>query len=276
MELTGRTHLYAILADPVDHVRAPVFFNPVFDRLGLDARLIPLHVRPADLADAVAMLPRFGNLKGVILTVPHKEAATALCDTLGDEAQRVGAVNAVRFAPHGVDDASSHGDMFDGVGFVDGALANDISFTERNVLMVGAGGAARAIAFAVIAAGARNLVIANRTAARAEALATAVNRHYPGTTSAGPPDPAGFDVVINATSLGLHDGEPLPFPIDRLAPHADVVDIVVPITPLQSALAGRPNRCIGGRPMVDCQIAALARFFGEPVAADADIGSPRQ
>jgi shikimate dehydrogenase len=262
MQLSGKTHLYAILADPVAHVRAPEFFNPVFEAHGVDAFIVPLHVRPEDLADVVPRLKKIGNLHGLVLTIPHKETMARLCDELGPDGALVGAVNTVRFEP----DGRLTGDMFDGIGLVRGALAHHISMEGKRVLLVGAGGAGRAIAFALAKEGVRALTIANRTASRAAALVAEGARATPerGVRS-GPPDPSGHDVIINATSLGLHEADPLPVDPDLLTPEMEVIEIIaaIEVTPLRRAATDIGCRTMGGRPMVDHQIESQLRFFGE-------------
>lgn len=262
MQLSGKTHLYAILAHPVAHVRAPEFFSPVFEAHGVDAFIVPMHVRPEDLADVVPRLQKIGNLHGLVLTIPHKEAMARLCHELGPEGALVGAVNAVRFAEGG----RLVGDMFDGIGLIRGALAHEIVMKGKRVLLVGAGGAGRAIAFALAKEGVRGLTIANRTARRAATLVAEVAKAAPGLeVETGPPDPTGHDVVINATSLGLHEADPLPVDPDLLTPEMEVIDIIAAteVTPLRRAAVDIGCRAMGGRPMVDHQIESQLRFFGE-------------
>jgi shikimate dehydrogenase len=262
MQISGKTHLYAILADPVAHVRAPEFFAPAFAAHGLDAAVIPLHVVPADLATVVPVLQKLRNLKGLVLTIPHKETMATLCDELGPDGRLCGAVNTVRFAK----DDRLVGDMFDGIGLVQGAIASGIPLKGRTVLLVGAGGAGRAIAFALAREGAASLTIANRTPARAELLAADVARGVPGTrVAAGPADPADHEVIVNATSLGLHEADPLPVDPNLLRPKMDVVEIIaaVEVTPLRRAATDLGCRTMGGRAMVDHQVEAQLRFFGE-------------
>ena len=262
MQLSGKTRLYAILADPVTHVRAAEFFAPAFAAHGLDAALIPLHVVPPDLAAVVAQLQRVRNLHGLVLTIPHKEAMAALCDQLGPDGRLCGAVNTVRFA----DGLQLIGDMFDGVGLVQGARASGIPLEGRRVLLLGAGGAGRAIAFALARAGVASLTIANRTARRAAALVADVARGVPGATVAvGPARPDGHEVIVNATSLGLHEADALPVDPHLLRPAMDVVEIIaaVEVTPLRRAATDLGCRTMGGRAMVDHQIEAQLRFLGE-------------
>ncbi len=262
MHLSGKSHLYAILAHPVVHVRASQFFSAVFEARGVDAFLVPLHVRPEDLADVVPRLQKIGNLHGLVLTIPHKETMARLCDELGANGKLVGAVNTVRFES----DGRLIGDMFDGIGLVQGALAHDITMKGKKVLLVGAGGAGRAIAFALVEEGAAALTIANRTASRAEALVAEVAKAAPGAeVRVGPPDPKGHDVIINATSLGLHETDPLPVDPDLLTPAMEVIDIIAAteVTPIRRAAIDIGARTMAGRPMVDHQIESQLRFLGE-------------
>jgi shikimate dehydrogenase len=262
MQLSGKSHLYAILADPVAHVRAPEFFGAAFAARGLDAAVIPFHVLPSDLATVVPVLQKLRNLHGLVLTIPHKETMAELCDELGPDGRLCGAVNTVRFA----DDGRLIGDMFDGIGLVQGAIASGIPLKGRTVLLVGAGGAGRAIAFALAREGVAALTIANRTARRAAALAADVGRGVPSVkVAAGPANPQGHDVIINATSLGLHEADALPVDPNLLRPEMDVVEIIaaVEVTPLRRAGTDLGCRTMGGRAMVDHQIDAQLRFFGE-------------
>jgi shikimate dehydrogenase len=234
----------------------------VFEAHGLDAFMVPLHVRPEDLADVVPCLQKIGNLHGLVLTIPHKEATARLCHELGPDGALVGAVNAVRFE----DDGRLIGDMFDGVGLVRGALAHDISMKGKRVLLVGAGGAGRAIAFALAKEDARALTIANRTATRADALVADVAKATPAIeVESGPPDPSGHDVIINATSLGLHEADALPVDPDLLSPTMEVIEIIaaIEVTPFRRAAIDLGCRTMGGRPMIDHQIDAQLRFLGE-------------
>jgi shikimate dehydrogenase len=262
MQLSGKTHLYAILADPVAHVRAAEFFAPAFAAHGLDAALIPLHVLPPDLATVAPALQKLRNLRGLVITIPHKETMAGLCDQLGPDGRLCGAVNTVRFA----DDGRLVGDMFDGIGLVQGALTSGIALAGRSVLLVGAGGAGRAIAFALAREGVGSLTVANRTPGRAEALAADVARGGPNArVTVGDANPTGHEVIVNATSLGLHEADPVPVDPNLLRPEMDVVEIIaaVEVTPLRRAATDLGCRTMGGRAMVDHQIEAQLRFFGD-------------
>lgn len=257
--LSGATRLVPILAHPVDHVRAPRLYNPAFAAAGLDWCQVPMGVHPGDFAATVAQLARVGNLQGLNLTIPHKAAAHALCTRLGPEAQRTGVVNTMRIDA----DGQWSGESFDGVGFVEAARANRMLWTDRPVMLVGAGGAGTAIAFALAAEGVRRIHIVNREPERAEQLVDALHRAFPGI--AADTDAQGVrsaGLAINATSLGLHEGDAMPFDAALLPPDAALFDIIAARdTELMAACAARGLKVIGGKPMIDHQIAAQIAFW---------------
>lgn len=269
LTITGKTALYGILAHPIDHVRAPSVFNPRYEQHGIDAVMVPFHVHPDGLAAVVAGMKAMRNLGGLTVTVPHKVTIAALCDELGASGRRVGAANAVRFEDGPDGTRRMVGDNFDGQGYVAGMKAGGFDFAGKHVLQLGAGGAGMAIAFAVADAGAASLSIANRTEAKAEALAHRVHDAFPGCVARGLPadaDPAGYDLVINTTSLGLHDGDKLPVDVGRLDP-ATVVSEIIMIpeeTALLKAAKARGHKVHYGRPMLDEQIKLIAAFIGCP------------
>lgn len=260
-EITGRTRLFAIVADPIGHVRTPQVFNARFAARGTDAVLVPFHVDAAGLPEAFRAFRAMKNLGGLIVTVPHKTAAVALCDAVGETGRAVGAVNTIRREP----DGRLVADMFDGEGFLAGLRAEGIEPGGRRVYLAGAGGAANAIAFALARAGVARLTVANRTARKAEELVARLRERFAGLDAAvGDPSPAGHDLVVNATSLGLRPDDPLPLDAAGLAPGATVAEIIM--KPERTALlleaAGRGCRVHLGRHMLDCQIELMARFMG--------------
>jgi shikimate dehydrogenase len=255
---TGKTDLWVIVADPVAHVKAPVFVNPIFEAKRMDAFLLPLHVPKEHFADIVPRLARLGNVKAMVVTIPHKEAMAKLCHELGPNAKLTGAVNAVRIEPGG----RLVGEMFDGLGLVATARQAGMAVAGRSVLILGAGGAGRAVAFALAAEGAARIGVWNRSAARAEALTADLVRAFPAVAcAAGPADARGYDLVVQCTSLGLHAGDPLPLDSATLAASTDVIDIIaVRDTELMTAARARSCRVVGGRPMVELQLDAQIAF----------------
>ena len=260
---SGKTHLYAILAHPVAHVRASEFFGPIIQAEKRDAFLVPLHVLPKDLPEMVPMLRRIGNLKGLVITIPHKAAMAKLCDEVGPNGQLAGVVNTVRFE----EDGRLVGDMFDGVGFVNAARANGIEPKGARVLMLGAGGAARAIGIALGDEGAEAITIANRTESRAGELAAVVQTVFPEVeVKAGPADASGHDLIVNCTSLGLKPGDPMPMDPTTLRPDMRLFDIIAPRDTelMDAAHAAGLAIVVGGRPMVEHQVVAQLNFLGAP------------
>ncbi len=255
---SGKTKYLALLAHPVDHVKAPSFMNPSFEKIGLDWFLTPMHVRPENLEFVVRGLQKVDNVLGVNLTIPHKEEMAKLCDELGPNARLTGTVNAVRF-----EGDKLVGEMFDGVGLLIGQKENGIEVDGRSALIAGAGGAARAIAFAYLEAGVTRLGIYNRTEARAARLVEDIKAAMPDAdVSIASSDPTGYQVICNSTSLGLHEGDPVPVDVDKLDATMDVVDIIaVRDTELMDAAAAKGCKVIGGVPMAVGQLSAFAGFF---------------
>jgi shikimate dehydrogenase len=259
--ISGHTAVTVILAHPVAHVRTPQAMNAQYDAMGYDGVLVPLDVLPQDLATVVAGLRRMRNLRGIVVTVPHKEAIAALCDDLTEAARQVGAVNVIRRDA----DGRLTGGQFDGEGFVAGLRGAGHEVAGRGVFMAGAGGAAAGLAFAFARHGAARLTIHNRTLAKAEGLAARVRAAYPSCDARpGGPDPSGHDLVVNATSLGMHEGDALPLDVARLAPPMLAAEVIMApeVTPFLAEAARRGCATHGGKPMLAAQVALLARFMG--------------
>jgi shikimate dehydrogenase len=260
-EITGRTRVLGILADPIAHVKAPPGINRIARRRGKDAVMVPLQVAPEALPHFADALRNLKSFDGAIITVPHKGPMAALCDTVTPRARALGAVNVIRRDAEG----RLHGDSLDGVGFVAGLAKADIPIAGRSVYLVGAGGAANAIAFALAAGGVSRLTLANRTRAKAEDLRARILADYPDLpVSVGSEDPGGHDIVINGTSLGMRPDDPAPLDFAKLDPAMVVAEVIMEpeIPPLLAAAREKGCRIHLGRPMLDQQIEAMADFFG--------------
>lgn len=255
--------LFGILGDPIDAVRSPGFYNAEFARRGMDAVFLPLEVAAGDLAVAWRGLTRIRNLDGLVLTMPHKRAVVPLLDELGPTARLVDAVNTARRLP----DGRWEGEMFDGEGFVASLRAAGHEPAGRTALLVGAGGAGRAIAFALAAAGVLALDIADADGGSASSLANAIGGVFPDCTTRAvdpAPDPGPHPLVVNATPLGMRAGDALPFDAARLV-HGTVVADVVPnpeVTPLLAAARDRGCPIVTGRQMFEAQAALAMGFLG--------------
>ncbi|CAB3832305.1 shikimate dehydrogenase [Achromobacter sp. K91] len=260
MEITGSTTVFAIAADPIAHVKTPQRLNALLRERGVDAVMVPFHVAPDALPGLFAGIRGLANLGGIVVTVPHKENAAALCDALTPSAQLSGAVNAVRLR-----DGVLTGGNFDGLGFVAGLRSQGHDPAGRHVYLAGLGGAGKAIACAVADAGPASLRLYNRSADKALSFAAHLSRQYPGLAiSVASAAPQACDIAINATSLGLNDTDPLPFQLDALAAGTVVADAVMSRvdTPLLRAAAARGCRTHPGLYMLEGQIAEIARFLG--------------
>ncbi len=261
--VTGRTRLYGILADPIGHVKTPQVMHALFRDRGVDGVLVPMHVAPEDLHRTIDGLRGMQNFGGFIATVPHKGAMPDLCDEITDEAARIGAVNCVRRES----DGRMVGTMLDGIGFVEGLRGAGFDIAGLRVLLAGAGGAASAIAFALAGAGAERLTIANRTVDRARALADRIATQYPSlaVAAAASDEAAGaYDLVVNATSLGLQPDDPMPVDPDTLGPGQIVAEVIMdPVeTPLLASAGARGCHTHAGLPMLERQIELMARHMG--------------
>ncbi|WP_454732590.1 MULTISPECIES: shikimate dehydrogenase family protein [Cupriavidus] len=262
MQIDGNTRLVGIIAAPVAHVRTPQLFNASAARQGLNATCVPLHVEPAQLPAFLAGVAGAQNLDGLVVTIPHKETVVAACGALTETARLVGSVNAMRF-----DRAQGHwiGGNFDGDGFVAGLRERGHRLAGKRVLQLGAGGAGKSMAYAIAREQPAELVIHNRSAAKAAELAASLKAILPAVNiRAGGDDPAGFDVVVNATALGLRDTDPLPVPATRLAAGTLVCEAVVRDgdTPLLKAAREQGCAVHHGQWMLYGQIVEIARFLG--------------
>ena len=256
-----------ILGDPIAQVQAPIIFNDIFRRAQRDSVMVALRVSAANLAGAFAGLKHVENLAGISLAIPHKGPMLPLCDDASEMAGIVGATNAVRRNA----DGRWFADMFDGRGFVGGLEAAGHAIEGRNALLVGAGGGGSAIAAALLDRGVGHLKIADVDQVRVSAFVARLNQRWPDRASVTPPDPAGSDLVINASPMGLSPSDPLPFDPARIAPGTLVADIIMkpPQTPLLRAAAQRGLATHPGIRMFSHQIRLYAEFFGFASALDA-------
>jgi len=259
--LSGKTVLIAHLGYPTEAFKAPMIYNPWFENHGIDALVVPMGVRAPDFATVLAALSRFTNLRGALVTMPHKVAALALVAETTPAARIAGACNALLLRS----DGSWLGDQFDGAGFVRGVLRKGHPIAGRSVFITGCGGVGSAIAAAMAQAGAARLSLFDQRAASADALRGRLREHYPGLdVRVGSADPAGHDIAVNATPMGMRDGDPLPFDVGRLAPGALVGEVVMSaeVTPLLRAAAARGCAVQVGTDMLFEMIPAYLEFFG--------------
>jgi shikimate dehydrogenase len=224
----------------------------------------------ADYAEFLRLLFRLRNIQGALVTMPHKVVTAGLVDEVSATAAIAGACNAVKAAP----DGRLIGDMFDGEGFVRGAAAKGVAVAGRRALVVGCGGVGSAIAGSLARAGAGEIGLFDVDGERMRALAERLGAHYPALkVTVGGNDPAGWDIVVNATPLGMNEGDPLAFDAARLEPGTFVGEVVLKaeVTPLVAAARAKGCRAQVGLDMLFEMIPAYLEFFGFPAATAEEL-----
>jgi Shikimate 5-dehydrogenase len=221
IKLNGATQLCFVIGDPIAQVKSPAGVTEMLQDSGLNVICIPGHVAPHDLKTFWEGMVRLQNLSGIIVTVPHKIAAVGMADRLSDRAAFLGAVNTLRRTPTGWE-----GDMFDGLGHVAALEKAGCVLKGKRALLAGAGGAGSAIAHALVLAGVSELAIHEMDAARRESLVGRLASLGLSRIGEGSDDPSGFDVVVNATPMGMRDGDALPFDGDKLTPDMFVGEVI--------------------------------------------------
>ena len=259
--ITGRTRLIVHLGFPTESFKAPMIYNPWFDMKGINAVVVPVGVEPPDYPALLKSLFRTTNVHGALVTMPHKVSTTRLVDELTTTAKIAGACNAVLRRA----DGSLLGDMFDGAGFVRGVERKGRRIAGARALVVGCGGVGSAIAASLAAAGAQAIGLYDPAVASAERLADRLRQHYPALqVTTGSNDPAGCDIVVNATPLGMRPGDPLPIDPARISPTTFVGEVVMKeeYTPLLRAAKARGCTVQVGTDMLFEMIPAYLEFFG--------------
>jgi shikimate dehydrogenase len=259
--IRGTTTIIAHIGDPIAPVKSPMVYNPYFESAGIDAVVVPMGVRAADYPDVLKAVFRFTNIRGALITMPHKVTTVGLIDEASIAVKIAESCNAVLRRP----DGKLLGDLFDGAGFVRGLERNGFEVSGARCLVVGAGGVGSAIAAALAAANPGAVALYDSYAASASGLAGRLKQHYPRLeVSTGSKDPAGYDLVVNATPLGMNPGDPLPIDVKRLAPTTFVGEVVMKqeVTPLLRAAREKGCRTQVGTEMLFEQIPLYLDFFG--------------
>lgn len=261
--INGNTTLIAHVGYPTHSFKSPMIYNPYFEAEGIDAVVVPMSCKAEDYAGFLRPLFQLTNVRGALITMPHKVITLGMLDEVSTTAQIAGSCNAILRRP----DGTLAGDMFDGEGFVRGMLRKGRASKDARALVVGSGGVGCAIAASLAAAGVAHLSLFDARPASAEALAGRLAKHYPGLSlSTGSNDPVGYDIIVNATPLGMEDGDPLPLDASRLEPNSFIGEVVLKeaMTPLLRAAAAKGCAYQIGLDMLFEQIPAYLEFFGFP------------
>ncbi len=261
--IRGTTTLIAHIGYPTHAFKAPMIYNPYFESVGVDAVVMPMGVKAEDYESALRTIFKFTNIRGALITMPHKVTTCGLVDELSPTAQIAGACNAILLRP----DGTLLGDMFDGAGFVRGVLRKGVKLEGARVLIVGNGGVGCAIAASLAAAGIAEIGLFDVHTASSDGLAGRLRKHYTALkVTTGSNDPTGYDVVVNATPMGMNEGDELPMDVARIAPTTFVGEVVMKseMTAFLAAAKARGCPVQIGTDMLFEQIPAYLEFFGFP------------
>jgi shikimate dehydrogenase len=259
--INGTTKLIAHIGYPTESFKAPMIYNPYFEAHRIDAVVVPMGCTSENYAAFLPLVFKLSNIHGALITMPHKVTTIPLLDRLSTTAKVAGSCNAVRLA----EDGALVGDMFDGEGFVRGVLRKGRELSGARVLVTGSGGVGSAIAASLAKAGVGELAVYDSYTPMMDGLAARLRANYPALkVVTGSNDPAGVDVVVNATPLGMKDGDPLPVDVTRIAPSTFVGEVVMKteITPFLAAARARGCAYQIGTDMLFEMIPAYLEFFG--------------
>ncbi len=263
LRIDGHTRVIAHLGHPTHSFKAPLIYNPYFAAEGINAVVVPIDC-PADALDALLPpLMSAPNVLGALITMPHKVGVVRLLDDISRTARVAGACNAVKRLP----DGRLIGDMFDGEGFVRGVQRKGLVLAGASALVVGSGGVGSAIAASLAAAGVARLDLFDLNIPAAEGLRDRLLAAYPALhVRVGERDPAGLDLLVNATPLGMEPGDALPLDVSRLDARTFVGEVVMRqrITAFLAAAQARGCRVQVGTDMLFEQIPAYLEFFDLP------------
>jgi len=263
LPLTGSTRVFAIVGDPIDQAGSPALFNQAFRRHGVNAVLVPLCVSSGALGDLLSLFRQSQNWDGLVITVPHKIAMSTLVDELGPAARLTGAVNAIRKQS----DGRLLGENFDGEGFIRGLAEKGHALRGRRILIIGAGGAGRAISYAIAGENAAEITLVDQVSQRADQLAAAVKLENPTlqvrTVQLGEERAQDYDVIVNCAPPADHATH---LNLSMASQQTLVVDIVLKPawTPLLAEAKALGLSTHEGIHMLSGQLKALLDFFRLP------------
>ena len=261
--IRGTTKLIAHIGYPTETFKAPMIYNPWFEKAGVNAVVVPMGVRAEDFSSSFDAIFKFSNIHGALITMPHKVSVVSELDDVTPTVKIAGSCNAVLRRA----DGSLFGDMFDGEGFVRGVLRKGKKLRGAKVLVVGCGGVGSAIAASLAKEHIGEIGLCDANDAAAQALGGRLSQHYPKImVTTGSNDPAGYDIVVNATPLGMKAGDPMPMDVSRIASTTFVGEVVMKqeMTAFLEAAQQRGCQYQIGTDMLFEQIPAYLEFFGFP------------
>ena len=261
--INGNTQLIAHIGYPTHSFKSPMIYNPYFASAGINAVVVPMGCQTPDYPVFLKSVFNLTNICGALITMPHKVVTVGLLDEVTATVRVAGACNAVKKLA----DGRLVGDMFDGAGFVRGVQRKGFDLAGKRVLVVGSGGVGCAIAASLAGAGIAAISLFDVNTASAEALGQRLKHNYPQIdVRTGSNDPAEHDLVVNATPMGMNEGDPLPMDVSRISPDAFVGEVVMKteMTAFLQAAKNRGCRVQVGSDMLFEQIPAYLEYFGLP------------
>jgi shikimate dehydrogenase len=267
--INGNTEIIAHIGYPTHTFKSPMIYNPYFHEAGINAVVVPMGCKPENYPQFLKAVFSLENIRGALITMPHKVTTVGLLDEVTATVRVAGACNAVKRLA----DGRLMGDMFDGAGFVRGVQRKGFDLTAQRVLVVGTGGVGCAIAASLAGAGVAAISLFDVNNASCNALAQRLKDNYPQIeVHTGSNDPVDHDLVVNATPLGMNEGDPLPLDVSRLSADTFVGEVVLRLetTAFLAAAQARGCRTQVGTDMLYEQIPAYLEFFGLPTTT-ADV-----
>ena len=261
--INGNTEIIAHIGYPTHTFKSPMIYNPYFQEAGINAVVVPMGCKSENYPAFLKTVFTLENIRGALITMPHKVTTVGLLDEVTATVRVAGACNAVKRLA----DGRLVGDIFDGAGFVRGVQRKGFVLTGKRVLVVGTGGVGCAIAASLAGAGIAAISLFDVNHAGCEALAQRLQDHYPHIeVRTGSNDPADHDLVVNATPMGMNEGDPLPMDVSRLSPDTFVGEVVMKAetTAFLAAAQARGCRTQVGTDMLYEQIPAYLEYFGLP------------
>lgn len=261
MNIDGNTELIAHIGYPTHSFKSPLIYNPYFEKEGINALVVPMSCQSADYPVFLKSVFNLTNIRGALITMPHKVTTVSLLDEVTPTVKVAGACNAVKRDAMG----RLVGDMFDGAGFVRGVQRKGFDLQGKRVLVVGSGGVGSAIAASLAAEKIAAISLFDVNASACDGLAQRLQSEYPQIrVNVGSNDPEGHDLVVNATPMGMTEGDPLPMDVSRIAPETLVGEVVMrqELTAFLQAAKNRGCQVQVGSDMLFEQIPAYLEYFG--------------
>ena len=261
MNIDGNTELIAHIGYPTHSFKSPLIYNPYFEKEGINALVVPMGCKAEHYPAFLQSVFQLTNIRGALITMPHKVTTVGMLDEVTPTVKVAGACNAVKMDAQG----RLVGDMFDGAGFVRGVQRKGFNLTGKRVMVVGTGGVGSAIAASLAAEKIAAISLFDVNTASCDGLAQRLVNEYPNIqVKTGSNDPEGHDLVVNATPMGMNEGDPLPMDVSRIAPETFVGEVVMrtEMTAFLQAAQNKGCRVQVGSDMLFEQIPAYLEYFG--------------